>query len=110
MLPKENKIKRAAFDELLKKGRVYHSSFFSLRATKTSDKLTKASFVVSKKVANTAIKRNLLRRRGYAAIKGFIEGNPGLILAFFLKKEAASLPFLEYKKEILLLAKQALRP
>jgi ribonuclease P protein component len=105
MFPKKNRITKTGFDELLKKGQVFHSPYFSLRCLKKNDTVPKFAFVVSKKVAKNAVDRNVLRRRGYSALReiGILkEKNKwiGFSVAFFFKKEAKNLGFKETEKGI----------
>ncbi len=114
MLPKKNRISRALFDTLLKKGIFFHSQNLSFRVVKTltgKKELSKFSFVASKKVSKSAVKRNLLRRRGYSALKDAL-GNEkirtgGVLGAFFFKKGAEKIGFSELHSEISLLLKKS---
>lgn len=113
MLAKKNRISRALFDTLLKKGVFFHSQNLSLRVMKTQKGLSKFSFVVSKKVSKSAVVRNLLRRRGYSVLKDSIGKdskdtmNTGVVGAFFFKKGAEKLGFSELQEETVFLLKKA---
>ncbi len=72
---------------------------------------SKFSFVVSKKVSKSAVQRNLLRRRGYSALR-LILGKKKLhtlpvLGVFFLKKDAEKLTFSAFQNEVRLLLKKA---
>jgi ribonuclease P protein component len=104
MLPKKNRVKRDQFELMLAKGSLYHGPFFSVRMKKNT-KREPFSFavVVSKKIAKTAVGRNLLKRRVRAVIEERFRSrmDEPLSLIFFMKKEAASLPFSDLKKQIM---------
>lgn len=69
MLPKRNRVEKALFKDILTLGRVFNTTHLSLRAIKENKKQeSKFSFTVSKKVAKSAVDRNRIRRRGYAAL------------------------------------------
>lgn len=108
MLPKKRKVNKAILKGILKQSKIMHSSYFSLRYIKNNlTKESKFSFVVSKKVANKAPKRNLLKRRGYFVIKEVYKSiETGFICVFFLKKEASLLKFSDFRLEIINLLKK----
>lgn len=102
MLPRGQKISRAAFGEVLNSKKSAASPFFSLRFYQT-EKITPSrfSFVVSKKVAGSAVERNTLKRRGYS----FLQKNkkhitPAFVIAFFLKKGAEKLSAARFGEEV----------
>ncbi len=63
MLKKNQRLSKSEFANLLKKGRRIHSDHLTLVYVPSES--TKCGVVVSKKVANRAHARNLLRRRVY---------------------------------------------
>jgi len=84
MLPKKNRINKNTFKTIWDKGNVVFGSFFIFHFL--YDKKPKFSFVVSKKICETAVKRNFLRRKGYNILKSLkIECGNGI---FIYKKEA----------------------
>ncbi len=106
MLPRKNRVTKAFFEEILGKSLCVHTPLFSFRFQKL--KLSEAprfTVVVSKKVAKTSVKRNLLKRRFRSSIQDLIRKNSkrnefngqGI---FFLKKEAVEVKFSELKEEI----------
>ena len=93
MLPKRKRVTTNTFKSILDKGSVVYGSFFIFRYIKQEK--PGYAFVVSKKLAKTAVKRNSFRRKGYNIIRKYpIKSNIG---AFFYKKEglAASIGELE---------------
>ncbi len=105
MFPKKNRITKTGFDELMKKGRVLHSLSFSLRYFKKENTPVKFAFVVSKKVAKNAVDRNILRRRGFSALRdlGVLKQEntlKGISGAFFYKKEGKGVKIEDLEKEI----------
>lgn len=102
MLPRSNRISKKLFPNT-SAGKVFSNSNFSLRflIKNGSTEQFKASVVVSKKVAKTAIKRNLLRRRVYSIIQK--EGSKipkGLNLIVYAKSGSTELSFTELKQAI----------
>jgi ribonuclease P protein component len=112
MFPKKNRISKTEFGELLKKGRAFHSPYFSLLCFKKENKEPKFAFVVSKKVARNAADRNILRRRGFSVLRDISilkEKNKwvGFFGVFFFKKEAKNLNFEDIKKEVKILLEKS---
>jgi len=66
MLSKSKRLTKIQFDEVFKKGRVQHSPLFVMRVIGDS-KDVRLSAVSSKKVDNTAVKRNSTKRKIYKA-------------------------------------------
>lgn len=72
----------------MEKGRVYHSPVFVMRSIQVQVG-TKISAVAPKKIAPTAVARNLIRRRIYEAIQPNIKSIiPGTHAIIFAKTEA----------------------
>ena len=67
MFKKGNKLTRAEFSEYFKKGKRDNSNHLTI-ITHPLDK-TKVSVVVGKKVAKSAAKRNVIKRRIYASLR-----------------------------------------
>ncbi len=102
MLSHSRRVSRTLFEKILKKSTVSHGAYFSLRIGSISEpslsntpeaslstklEASRFSFVVSKKVAMKATKRNLIRRRGYASLEHLSPLiKPGLVVLFFAKK------------------------
>jgi ribonuclease P protein component len=68
MLPKNKRIPRSLFSEILKSRHFTHSAHFSLRIGVSGEKTARAAVSVSKKVSKSAVVRNSIRRRTYSAL------------------------------------------
>ncbi|MFA6177751.1 MAG: ribonuclease P protein component [Candidatus Paceibacterota bacterium] len=87
MLPKKNRVNTKEVDKIFKEGRFLVSSSFTFKYFKSANKGVKISFIAPKSVAKLAVKRNLLRRRGYTALAKYIDQFPaGLMGVFIFKK------------------------
>ena len=104
MLPKKNRADTKAVKIIFKEGKFIVSPTLLFRFIIKSAKsigqtygnshrsdlwadLPKISFIVPKSVAKLAVKRNLLRRRGYAALSKYLDQFPlGLVGVFVFKK------------------------
>lgn len=87
---------------IMDKGSIVYGSFFVLRYIKQDS--PQYAFVVSKKIARLAVKRNYLRRKGYNIMRKFnIKSHAGL---FFYKKEALKATDIEINKDIEILLKK----
>ncbi|MFA6354940.1 MAG: ribonuclease P protein component [Candidatus Paceibacterota bacterium] len=96
MLSKKKRVTKEIFQLILKKGIVVSGSFFLFKYIPFER--PSYSFVVSKKMVKTAIKRNFLRRRGYNILK---QNNLKPIAGvFFYKKEAINVENIRLKKDI----------
>lgn len=92
MLPKNRRIERKEFGQIMSRGNRYNSPSFTLYLSKMPPgkdiSKSKFSFSVSKKVSGLAVNRNKLRRRGYSIILGVIDKvRPGYYLFFLYKKD-----------------------
>lgn len=88
MLAKRNRADKKTIDLLFKEGKSIFSPSLTFRFILTGRPLPfRISFIAPKSVAKLAVKRNLLRRRGYAALRKYIGRAPlGLVGAFVFKK------------------------
>lgn len=100
MLPKKNRVVTKEVDKIFKEGRFIVSPSFTFKYIKVPTDLTcgdfnrsdlclkpKISFIAPKNVAKLAVKRNLLRRRGYIALAKYIHQFPlGMIGVLIFKK------------------------
>lgn len=68
MFKKSNRLSKPEFSEYFKKGNKKHFPHLTIIRDTQSDK-TKVSVVVGKKVAKSAVRRNILRRRVYAILR-----------------------------------------
>lgn len=101
MLPKNRRIKRKEFKEILKGFRYNFPHFLVYVSKIDGKKSTIFSFSVSKKVANKAILRNKMRRQGYAVISSLLkEIKPGFMCFFSYKKGKYPILYSELEKEI----------
>ncbi len=67
MVASQNRISRAHFPTYFASGKRFHSEFFTVVYTKSTD--FRVSVVVSKKIAKSAVDRNRLRRRAYGVVE-----------------------------------------
>ena len=108
MLPSKRRISKAEFKSF-NRGVSYHSPLIFLSVYKKTDSSqSQFSFVCSKKISKSAVRRNLLRRRGYSIVGKMIEDiRPGAYFVFNFKKGAESASFSEIEKQIQLILKNA---
>jgi ribonuclease P protein component len=108
MLSRTSRISKTEF-KALGRGVSYHSpNLFLSVYPKTDNFPSQFSFVCSKKVAKTAVKRNLLRRRGYNIIgKNLVDIGRGSYCVFSFKKGAENLSFKEIEGQILFLLQKS---
>jgi len=110
MLSKKYKISREEFPKNDKNGLFYNSKNLTLTVKKAQkpSKNTKFSFIVSKKVAKSAVLRNKMKRRGYYAAKKLINSTkPSILAIFMLKRGVDSIPYQEFEDQIVFLLKKA---
>lgn len=90
MLPKKNRVDKKLFAIILQKGKFVGSSNISLRFLFNKDAVSpRIAFVAPKNVAKKAVKRNLLRRRGYLVISKYLNKLPSSFFGiFFFGKKA----------------------
>src|SRR3989344_7694041 len=96
MLPKKNRADKKMVEKIFREGKFVNSTcltFKFISNTKTS--IPRISFIVPKNVAKLAVKRNLLRRRGYIALGKYIKKIPSLLGVFVFKKYQDSVSVLE---------------
>ena len=107
MLPKKNRVDKKSIDEIFKacppigrEGSFINSNSLTFKfLLKNGSKIRRISFIAPKNVAKFAVKRNLLRRRGYSALEKHIKQFPfGLLGVFIFKKPLNSV--LEIENEI----------
>src|SRR5258708_29095457 len=93
MLPKKNRLSRKDIDRIFKEGNFLNSSNLTFKFIKnTAGSVSRISFIAPKSAAGKAVKRNLLRRRGYAALKKHINKIPhGLHGAFIFGKRSLNI-------------------
>lgn len=95
MLKKINRATRKEVEEIFKKGKYANSLVFTFKFIKKHTN-KKISVIAPKNVARTAVRRNLLRRRGYRALEKYLAGFPaGTLGALVFKKYEDDIPILE---------------
>lgn len=112
MLSKKRRAEKSLFPRVLSKSKSFYGKNMTVRVflLNSPDKNSKSkfSFVVSKKVSNKAVKRNLLKRRGYSVVKDIkTQINEGFVCVFFFKTTTINLSYIELKKEITFLLKKS---
>ncbi len=93
MLPKKLRIKKSTFPSFQGKGRSFFVETMTVRVVSNgTQEVSRASVVVSKKVAKGAVERNHIRRRVYATLyPEMTKLKPGLSLVFYPKKTFLSI-------------------
>jgi len=99
MLLKKNRVDKKLIDQIFKEGKFLNSPSFTFKFIKKSDLPLKISFIAPKSVAKLAVKRNLLRRRGYSSLKKYFNQFPSGIVGVFIFKKAVD-SVLEIENEI----------
>ncbi len=108
MLPQKNRLSSSDFKRR-RSSRSFHSTHFQARVGALPAGATaQAAAVVSLKVATTAVARNLLRRRVYAVLDGFVRGKTGFFITITLKQGAPALSFAALEHELTALLKSVL--
>jgi ribonuclease P protein component len=96
MLPKRNRVTKKEVDLIFKQGKFITSSFFTFKFIKTDKNEIKISFIAPKSVAKLAVKRNLLRRKGYSVLQKYLSQFPsGISGVFVFKKYQDDISILE---------------
>ena len=83
MLPKANRVDKKTIDQIFTQGRFLSSATLHFKYLKTGSR-PRISFIAPKSMAKLAIKRNALRRLGYAALEK--TAPPGGIAGVFIFK------------------------
>lgn len=100
MLPKNRRIERSLFSELLKTGRYANSAHFTVRFSPSYDSQAKIAVSVSKKVSKLAVTRNTVRRRVYAALSPILHTLPSYLFLIIAKPGAERVKGEELKIEL----------
>lgn len=95
MLPKKNRVNKKGVDLLFKKGKSAVSANLTFKFLATEFSTPQISVIVPKAVAKSAVKRNLLKRRGYRVLGKYINQFPAGILGVFI--------FRKYQKNVLII-------
>ncbi len=89
MLSKINRLSKKDVDYLFKDGKSSFSGFFTFKFIKNINSLPpKVAFIVPKSIAKKAVLRNLLRRKGYSAVKKYISLLPSGFVGVFVFKNS----------------------
>ncbi len=86
MLPKKNRVSTKEVERIFKEGKFLNSPSLTFKYVKNNSKEIKISFIAPKSVAKLAVKRNLLRRRGYRALEKYIALSPVGVTGVFIFK------------------------
>lgn len=104
MLPKKNRANKKTVEKIFKTGKVFNSLNLTLKFVKNESNTPHISFIVPKNVAKLAVKRNLLRRKGYIAIKKYFNVLPrGFSSVFIFRKYQDNISILENEIKNLLI-------
>lgn len=99
MLSKKNRISKDEFPAPREQGfRVFSPLLTAVFYQNTHDH--KAAVVVSKKLAKTAVVRNRMRRRVYAALSPLFEISKKVTVIVYPKKETEKAPFQRLQDEL----------
>jgi len=101
MLPKDRRINKGSFDEILKKAPFFHTDTFFSRVLMRKDKQPSLfAVVVTVKVEKTSVGRHLIKRRILGVLeKLLINTKPGLSCIIYCKKNLLTFSFKEVEKE-----------
>lgn len=88
MLPNKNRVGKKEVDLIFKQSKFITSPTLTFKfVLNNNTNIPRISIIAPKSVAKLAVTRNLLRRRGYAALSKYINQFPlGLIGVFVFKK------------------------
>jgi len=99
MLRKENRATTAQVRETIRTGVSKHSKNFSMRVRTSPHPIPKVNVVISKKVASTAVLRNLLKRRIKNILRS-VELPAHKHTVIYAKKDVPQLTPTEIKEEL----------
>lgn len=87
MLPKKNRTDKKIVEKIFKEGKFINSPSFTFKfILNTGNNIPRVSFIVPKNMVKLAVKRNLLRRRGYAILRKYLSNFPIISGVFVYKK------------------------
>jgi ribonuclease P protein component len=104
MLLKKNRADKKAVERIFKEGKFLNSLNLTFKFILSNDStLPRISFIAPKNIAKLAVRRNLLRRRGYSVLKKYIYLLPtGLLGVFVFKKYQDNVLILENEIQTIL--------
>jgi ribonuclease P protein component len=77
MIPKKNRATQKIIDLIFKEGKFINSQNIALKFfLNKNPNLVRVSFVVPKNIVNSAVKRNMLKRRGFLIISKYLNDLP----------------------------------
>lgn len=105
MLPKQRRIERKLFPQIISNGKRFNSTHLLLyKAILETSSPSKFSFSVSKKICKHAVDRNKYRRQGYSVVSKYIkQTKPSLLCFFSFKKAVYPVTYKDLEKEIVFL-------
>jgi ribonuclease P protein component len=100
MLAKKNRADTNTVTQVFRGGKSVNSAFLTFKYILNSKfQYRRISVIAPKSIAKKAVGRNTLRRRGYQALKKYLDLFPaGVVGAIVLKKPLGSVP--EFENEI----------
>lgn len=109
MLPKQHRlVLRKEFNRIKKQGQFFQGRLFSLLIIKQASLKKRFAFVVSKKIAKNATKRNKIRRLLAEAVYDYLTRiKTGVDGVFLIKKTIIAKNLDQIKKEVERIFKQA---
>ena len=108
MLPKKHRLNKDILKKVLKFGKRFDSEFAFLKIIPTKNNYPSFSFVVSKKTAKSAVKRNTIKRRArHITWKNIGLFKTGAAIVYFFKPGSDKLKSKELERDILALSKKA---
>ena len=85
MLPKKNRVDKKGVDFIFKKGNSVTSPSFMFKFVLINESIRpRISFIAPKNIAKLAVKRNLLRRKGYLILKKYWNKIPNDFIGVFI--------------------------
>ena len=102
MSSSKNRVDKKLFEEIFKKGKTLKGKYFLLRFFPIDKNQKKSTFVVPSSVSKSAVRRNLLKRRGrYVLNLNKNKINSGLGMIFIFNKGSIEAKIQELKEDIL---------
>ena len=108
MLSKNKRIDKVLFKKVFERGRVFDEEHIFAKVLNISDPEKRFSFTVPSKTTKSAVKRNLMKRRGKHVIGVNINNiKSGFAVSFFFKNNSTNLKYSEIKNEVIKILKKA---
>ena len=100
MLPSSRRLSTTLFDKVLKQGKFFSGSMFTIRVLKAQG-MSRFSVVISKKIAKKAVERNKIRRRVYSSLNTLLPRlTDGFLCVFMMKDQIKAMEYEKIKKNI----------